>query len=1122
MGGRSVALAVAAVLAAVLPATANAGGIKLQSTFAGPITAANKLCTAEPRGLIYGTANYTASQPLTHLSEGIPEITYYAPANAPSYLDLLPQFESAARSDLCVGFTLPPNVEPKFIRAWETGNVLGARLQDTPEWPDVPETHTSTYPSGSSPVHGDDLRGLTLTLPAGYAADFTSAPRCDATAFGATRYVAPTCPAPTKVGEAFVRTSAYAGGHATHNPITGLALSNLTPAAGEVGRLGVSFKAEASLAPVKWVLGVRYAADGSGRLIATLVDAPRLTYDSSDIAETGDSWAPGDVLQAGDARIGQPLPAAATRPLYVEGLSLRLWGSQSAHPTLTADFGAQAGRCDGSPSATFSASTYAGTLSSATTTPFFLTGCSALSLPATGSVALTDPMPGAATGASIDIDLPQPAGARLPAQPEAIGVTLPAGVEIGPQLGSGSTGQPTCAAQQFDSAPVNEPAACSAATIVGEATVDPYGTGSSFSGSVHLGPPAADGDLAALLIDVAQPADADARLRFRGALRVATDGRVSVAFDDLPTLRFASLGLHLRGGDHALLTAPTTCGAHGGTVSVEHPVTGTVDAALALDTAGCSAPAAPTLTAATTTPRSGDRPATSLTVARGATASAFERLAFTLPPGTLIATGAMPACGAADAAAGTCPADAQLGGVRLAAGAGAHPLSIAGNLFLTDAPAGAIAGIALAAPAELGGVSLGTIVATGGLYPGPNAGTAILSLDLPTRARGVALDLRRVTVDLDRAGVVRQPTACGDLPTSVAVTAGGSEVRAAATAAYPQCGARAFAPSFAGSVSGETTVGGHPKVIAVVTPGGDDAAVAGIRLVLPPSLKLDAARSSAACARAAFLAGACPAAAKVGQASAKISLAADAMGSDAFLVRDDDGALGVGLRFGGVYGHAVIGRFSTGAGGAQVLSFDGVPDVPLERWALQLDGATSGLLQVGSTAGGCTKTLSWSAELTAHSGAQVQRTAAAPCAGAATGTATAPVAVISVSAKTGIKLKLTKFGSLDLQTVKLTMPKAIRINAPKAKRRGRAPFALIGAKGATPTFTTGSITLVPWGGAPSEVVSRLRTTAYTVNGRAPGLVAGTLRGKSRNVEFVLRLGFRDGSVQTRKLAVRLP
>lgn len=1117
------AIALALAVAGLAPASAEAGGIRLQSTFAGPIASNNALCTAEPRGLVYGTSNFNPGQPVKHQSIGIPLLTFYEPGNAPSYLDLVPQYQSSARSDLCLGLTLPPNVEPKLER--DLDDIYAPRLQDDPAWPDLPETHTSSYPTGSQPVHGDDLRGLTITLPAGYAADFASATRCDATSFAQGSFTAPTCPAASKVGEAFVRVSAYAAGNATHDTLTGLALTNLTPAPGEIGRLGVSFKAHTSLAPAKWAFGVRYASDGSGRLVATLADAARFTYDTSSIAKLGDAWGGdgADVLQVGDARIGQPQPASAMRPLYVEGLSLRLWGSKAAHPAMAADFGAQSGSCAATSAVGFAASTYAGTSSDLAATPFALTDCSALALPASATVALTDPTPGAATGAEIAVTLPQ-SGARLPAQPSSVTVALPDGLELGPQLGSAAGGQPTCATSQFLSGGANEPAPCPDASTVGTATLEPYGAASAFSGPIHLGPPAADGDLAALLLDVAQPgATSSARLKLRGSLRAQHDGRLTAQFDDLPATRLAGLTLELRGGAHALLTAPATCGTHTGSVTVAQSAAPAASSPLTIETTGCAPPSSSTLTAAGSTAGSGGRPATSLSVSRGASAHPIERLSFDLPRGTLVATGAIPTCGAAEALAGACGSDSQIGVIRLAAGAGAAPLGLAGSIHLTAAPTGATAGVTVQAPVDLGGLTLGRLVAAGAVRSGPTPANSTLSFDLPARLGGVALDLRRVTVELDRAGAVRQPTACGDLAAAATVTAGGVDARLASATTYPGCDAQSFAPSFAASITGETGVGGHPKVVAVVTPSPADAALSGIRLALPPTVQLDAARESTACPQAAFESGSCPAAARVGQASEKVAVAAETVGADAYLVRTTDGAVGVGVAFGGAHAHRLVGRFSTGAGGAAILAFTDLPDLPLERWALQLDGGASGPLVGAAPAGACAKSVSWSADLTAQNGAQAQRAASAPCpSAAATVAAVAPEAVVSVSAKTGIKLKLTKFGGLQLQTLKLTMPKAIRINPPKAKRGGRAPFALIGAKGATPTFTSGSLTLVPWGGSPSEVVSRLRITAYTVGGKTPDRAAGTLKGKRRNAEFVLRLGFRDGSVQTRKLPVRLP
>lgn len=1115
---RGAALVAAAAAASTLaPAAASAGSIELQSSFAGPIATSNPLCTAEPRGLVYGTTNFNIAQPLSHRSHGYPGVTYYEAANAPSFLDLLPDTRAGAPSDLCVGFTLPPDVEPQLERNWVND---APRLQDTPAWPDLPDTHVVSYPSGAS-THGDDLRNLAMTLPAGYSLDFAAAPPCSDAAFGAGAFVAPNCPAATQLGEAFVRVSAFASGIANHATLTGLALWNLTPAPGEVGRLGVSIKAAGPLAPAKWVLPVRVAADGSGRLVVSVADAARLTYDSTAIAKAGDAWNGNgaDVLAPGDPRIGQPQPSAAARPLYVEGLSLRLWGAKANHATLVGDFGAQGGECSSPLSSVLSAETYGGHASATSSPEFALADCGSLPLPATAAGELTAATAAAATGATLSVALPQ-SGSRLPAQPTGLELALPPGLEIGPQLGSGDQGQPTCSPEQFGPAAVAS--GCPDASAIGSATIAARGL-ADFSGSIYLGGPAAGGtDLAALRADLSQAGGGAARLKLEGALRITDAGQVIVAFDDLPRLRMTEIELELRGGNHAVLTAPRTCGTHTGSATLARAAGDATSAAFSIAVAGgCDPGTTPQLEAAPATPRSGGRIATSVTLTRPAGSAALDHLALKLPPGTLIAPTAVPECSGADAAAGTCPAAAQLGSVTLQAGGGDKPLQFTGDVFLTAAPEGAFAGASIAATVHLGELELGSLVAPASFTLDPFGRGLTLSATLPRRVAGVALDLRRVTFDFDRDGVVRQPTGCGPLATSAVVTAGGVDATPATAVAYPSCGALDFAPAFAAATSGDTAVGAHPRLGLTLTPRASDAGVRSVALSFPPTLGLDATGVTP-CELAVFEAASCSTAAKVGVAGGKVAIAGDFLGGDMFLLRiPGASAPGIGIRFGGTFRHRVIGRFGTGEGGATVLTFDDLPDLPLSRWALQFEGGKTGIVTAVPPAAGCSAATGWTADLTAHNGARVRRGAAVACGAGTTTAGESPVVALSVSAKTGIKLKLTKFGEQQLQAVKLTMPKAIRINAPKAKRRGRTSIALIGAK-ATPTFTKGSLTLTTYGGKPSEVVARLRTAAYTIGGRVPERAAGTLKGKRRTVAFRLRLAYRDGTVKERSVSVRLP
>ena len=1105
------------------PASASAGTLSLQSTFAGPIAASNALCTAEPRGQVYGTTNYNAAFPVNHRSHGYPMVTAFVPANAPSYLDLIPNLQAGARSDLCVGFTLPPDVEPQLVR--DPDNYDWPRLQDTPAWADVVETHVSSYPTGSLPVHGDDLRNLSIVLPSGYAADFAAASTCSDAAFGATTFVAPTCPAGSQVGEAFVRVSSYAGGGANHATLTGLTLSSLAPRDGELGRLGVSIKAAAQLAPAKWVLAVKVASDGSGRLVAEMTDAARLSYDTASIAKAGDAWGgnSSDILTAGDARIGLPQPGAASRPLYVEGLSLRLWGAKSAHPSLAADFGAQASQCSAGGDVGLATTTFSGYPSAATTEPFSLVDCTSLPLPVTATATLSAPTAGAATGATFAVALPQ-TGTRLPAQPTGLELALPAGLELGPQLAAGELGQATCTAEQF-AASSGQPSACPAAASVGTAKITTLVGPSAFAGDVYLGPPPSASALAALHVEVATSDDPAApRLKFSGTLAASDSGRLVARFEQLPTLRMTGLELSLRGGDYAVLTAPRACGTLAGTATLtrEAAAPATADFAVAVS-AGCEPAAAPQLDASPSTPRSAGRPATSVAVTRSASGADLTAAAVTLPPGLFVAPAAIPECAADAAAAGLCPSASQLGSVSLRAGAGDHPLTITGDLFLTAAPAGAFAGAVLVAPVHLGELALGKLIAPASFRLDGQSRGLTLSATLPTRVGGVALDLRRVSFEFDRDGVIRQPTACGALPVSAVISSGAADATASTTIAYPSCGSSEFAPAFAATASGDAAIGGHPKLLLAVTPRAGDAGLRTVRMTLPPTLTLDVAATAAQCELVVFESGVCPAAAKVGIAGGKVTVAGDALGGDAFRVRvPGEGVPAIGIRFGGTFAHRALGRFGVGEGGATTLTFGEVPDVPLGRWALQLEGGSGGVFKIVAPPRGCAATAQWAADLTAWSGAAVRRGPAVTCgAGKLGGASDSPVVELSVSAKTGIKLKLTKFGAQQLQAAKLTVPKTVRINPPKAKRRGRTSIALIGAK-ATPVFTSGSLTLNTYGGVPSEVVARLRTTAYTVGGVSPERAAGKLKGKKRTVAFKLRLAYRDGTVRERSVSVRLP
>lgn len=1077
------AILTASAVSAIAAPAAHASGLELQTAYAGPISAANRVCTAEPRALIYGTTNYNAGSPLSYTSDGFPGPGYYVPANAPSLLDLEPALLAGARSDLCLGVTLPPDAEAPLIRTLADP---GDRLQDTPAWPDLPETHVVPETPGDPAPVGDDPRRITLDLPTGAGLAFAGQTTCSAAQFGVDGHAADACPAGAQIGEALLRLSVWQGGAARHLPLPAAKVVLLPRGADDIARLGVTIRPLPALAPIKLVF--RATVTPAGRLRLQADDLPRALYDASDVQ--------------GD---GSLAPSATALPTYLESFGLRLWGSRDDHPTLARDLAASTTDCAAPATGTVTVDTYAGTTSTLTPNALALSGCSGLDHDPSASVVLDDPRPSAPTGATITMALDGAGDGRVSARTTSASITLPQGLRLGAQLAS--SGLTRCSTAAFAAAS-SARAECPATSSIGTASLATDLDDEPFRGAIFLTAPAQAGDLAGLAIDAAADGD-DAtsapRLKLLGRLTADDDGRLTLAFEALPTLPVASLSLRLRGGAQSILTAPSACGVlpasgrftptAGSTAETTSPVTtntGCADEAPSIST---------TVSAAAATP--GAREGLSVGVSRTDRSPELTSIRAQLPAGALVDLRSVRRCERDAIAAGACDPAATLGTVRLRLGVGSAPTALTAPLQRLASDDGALATALARVPVRLGDLEFGTIDVPVALGYDVGSGRLVVAASVPRSSGWFSLDVQSVDIDL-ASGVAVNPTACRALDQTATATFDGGATASATTAlTLGGCGSQPFAPAFRAAMSGESAVGGHPRAALSVTPRAGDANLSTVALTLPAGLVVDPAHPT--CDAGAFADGACPAAARIGSATVAANLGDDAVGGVLLLVQVPGRARpSVGLAVGGPFGFQSLGEVAT-SGSHQVVRFADLPDLPLSRFDLVFDGGASGALRIASQV--CAAGAAWRAALGGHGGQTVEAAAAVACQARETG----PTVELSLKTKTGLKLKLSGFGNLRLQSAKLTLSPRLRFLPAAARRSRNTAIAVIGPK-AQSTFSSSSLTLtVGAGAAPQEVVARVRWPALAVRPRG-----------HRKTTFRLRLSFADGTVQTRDVLLTLP
>src|SRR6185312_12228086 len=197
-------------------------------------------------------------------------------------------------------------------------------------------------------------------------------------------------------------------------------------------------------------------------------------------------------------------------------------------------------------------------------------------------------------------------------------------------------------------------------------------------------------------------------------------GRVVATFENTPELPFEELELHFFGGERAPLGTPALCGAYtteaafapwSGNETV-HP-TSTFDVTSGPNGKPCADPLpfAPSLTAGTTSIQAGGFSPFTMTMSREDGNQNLEAVQLHMPPGMSGTLSTVKLCGEAQADAGTCGAESQIGETIVSVGLGGDPYTVTGGkVYITGPYKGAPFGLSIVNPAKAGPYDLGQVV----------------------------------------------------------------------------------------------------------------------------------------------------------------------------------------------------------------------------------------------------------------------------------------------------------------------------------------------------------------------------------------------------------------------------
>ena len=588
------------------------------------------------------------------------------------------------------------------------------------------------------------------------------------------------------------------------------------------------------------------------------------------------------------------------------------------------------------------------------------------------------------SGATTKVEVPFITGGsnRESSQTKEAKLALPVGLGLN---ASAANGLQACTDEQFGKG-TEKPVGCPPESQVGTVEIKTPPLPDPIAGKVFVGQQLsrdpASGDEYRIFVDGESPKFG---LSVRLIGRVSADpvsGQLTTRFSGLPQVPFSSFVIRLKGGPRATLTSPPICGPHTTTATMT-PWSGNPDATPSSEFVLTSAPGggscaktlaarpfAPSFAAHETNTQAAGFTSLSVDVARSDGNQELKGVDVTLPrgltaklaglrycPEAAIATAAANS-GTAEAASPSCSADSLVGSASITSGSGPEPLRIdGGKAFLAGPYHGAPLSLAVITPATAGPFDLGTVVVRVALFLDPKTAQVRAVTDpIPHVYGGALLDIRSVSVKVDRSGFALNPTNC-DASAFAAILHGGganpndpasfSSVAASSPFQATGCDSLGFGPKLYLRTFGGTKRTKNPKLRAILVARPGDANIARAAVTLPKSMILDQASIAKVCTRVQFAAGACPSNSIYGFAEATTPLLDGPLKGPVYLRSSDNPLPDLVAALHGQVDVELDGRTDS-VNGRIRNTFDTVPDVPVSRFVLTIRGGKKKGLLVNS------------------------------------------------------------------------------------------------------------------------------------------------------------------------------
>lgn len=604
-----------------------------------------------------------------------------------------------------------------------------------------------------------------------------------------------------------------------------------------------------------------------------------------------------------------------------------------------------------------------------------ITGCDRLHFDPSLKIRPTTQGVDSPAGLSAEVAVPQnedPNGLATANLRRAV-VQLPEGMTLNPAAANGLA---SCGDARLGLGQATDPS-CPPASAIGTVTLHTPALPAALTGPIYVRPQVpGDPYRIALVLQ-----GAGVTLKVPGSVHAdPKTGRLTAVFDDTPQQPFSDLQLTLRGGPNAPIAMPTSCGTAKTTGTLtpwSAPESGQPaepwDAfEVRWDDSGAPCPAslpfAPGLSAGVTNPVAGASSPLIFEVTREDRQQMLSVIDEAhLPAGLMADISSVSRCDNADANAGKCGSASQIGEALISSGAGALPVQVKGRVYLTEGYKGAPFGLAIVVPAVAGPFDLGTAVVRAQIDVDPTTAEVSVKADpMPTILEGTPLRIRDIALNLDRPGFAINPTDCDPMKvTAKVVGTEGAVANLADRFQVTDCSALGFKPSLSLKLTGATHRSAHPALRTVLKAREGDANIGRAVVTLPKTEFLENAHIRTICTRVQYAADNCPKGSVYGYAKAWSPLLDEPLQGPVYLRSSNHPLPDLVASLDGQIHIDLDGRIDS-VHSRMRATFDSVPDAPVSKFVLNMQGGSKGLLVNNSEL--CQAKARASAQFTGHNG----------------------------------------------------------------------------------------------------------------------------------------------------------